>query len=340
MAQALAERDLESLARAVQRAAGQREAADRERARSALTQAAEAARVAGDNELSDGLLRQRDTFDRRAQQAALARQLAEAMPETQRAALGRQLERLTRDGDADGLNQAMVDAMAEAWQRLTPEERERLGRALASAQEAENSQAAAEEEAAAQPMTADEMEQQLREALAALDEMQQQLGGSREAARSSAGGPTRSSAGGVPVARQGQGSGQGQGQSAGQGQGQGGGQGQGQGSGQGQGNGSGRGQGQGTGGTGSGGGAGPQAGETAALDTDSPLLGRVRPTRRAGAPSRSWVEWVDPQGSGAAAGAVVGGGPAVAGEGGQGVERAPIPREYQDHVREFFGGDR
>jgi hypothetical protein len=52
------------------------------------------------------------------------------------------------------------------------------------------------------------------------------------------------------------------------------------------------------------------------------------------------VEWVDPQASGAAAGDVVGGGPAVAGEGGQGVERAPIPREYQDHVREFFGGDR
>ncbi|MBK6575189.1 MAG: hypothetical protein IPG17_03100 [Sandaracinaceae bacterium] len=75
------------------------------------------------------------------------------------------------------------------------------------------------------------------------------------------------------------------------------------------------------------------------LDADSPLLGRVRPTRRAGSPSRSWVEWVDPQGSGAPAGEVVGSGTAVAGSGGQGVERAPIPREYREHVREFFGGD-
>ena len=111
---AVAERDLESLSRAVQRAAGRREEADRERARQALTRAAEAARAAGDQELADGLLRQRDTLDRRSQQAALARQLAEAMPETQRAGLLRQLERLQRDGDAEGLNQATVDAMAEA----------------------------------------------------------------------------------------------------------------------------------------------------------------------------------------------------------------------------------
>jgi hypothetical protein len=329
MARALAERDLESLSRAVQRAAGRREAADRERARQALTQAAEAARAAGDNELADGLLRQRDTLDRRSQQAALARQLAEAMPETQRAALDRTLERLARDGDAEGLNQAMVDAMAEAWRRLTPEERQRLGNALADGQAAENDQAAAEAADDASPPTADEMEQQLRDALAALDDMQRQVGGAGDGSEPQPGGMTQGGrGGGIPVARQGQGEGQGEGRGQGQGTGQG------QGSGQGN-----SGSGSGTGGAGQGGGEGPEGGQTDVLPADSPLLGRVRPTRRAGSPSRSWVEWVDPQGSGAPAGEVVGTGTAVAGSGGQGVERAPIPREYREHVREFFGGD-
>jgi hypothetical protein len=65
----------------------------------------------------------------------------------------------------------------------------------------------------------------------------------------------------------------------------------------------------------------------------------VRPTIGAGDPSRSWVEWVDPEGMPESErGPGVGGatGSAAHGEAG-GIERAPIPEDYRDHVRTFFG---
>nr|MCU0674857.1 hypothetical protein [Myxococcota bacterium] len=56
MQRALAERDLESLDRAVERAAARREEADRERAREALERAAEAARAQGDEAMAESLM--------------------------------------------------------------------------------------------------------------------------------------------------------------------------------------------------------------------------------------------------------------------------------------------
>ena len=54
----------------------------------------------------------------------------EAMPELGEGRLGRQLERLARDGESMELDEATVDAMSEAWNRLSAEERQRLAEAM------------------------------------------------------------------------------------------------------------------------------------------------------------------------------------------------------------------
>ena len=81
MQRAVEERDLEALDRAVERAAARREQADREAAREALAEAARAAREAGDEALAGSLLERESLLRRRAEQAALARELAEAIGE-------------------------------------------------------------------------------------------------------------------------------------------------------------------------------------------------------------------------------------------------------------------
>ncbi|MCZ7680583.1 MAG: AAA family ATPase [Sandaracinaceae bacterium] len=176
MARALAERDPRALDAAVERAAARREAADRRRAREALEAAAAAAREAGDEALASSLLRRERLLSRRAEQARLARELAEAMPELAGTRLGRQLERLDRDGATSELSRELVQAMREAWSRLTPEERQRLADAMARAQTAENTEAQAQREEDAQPLDADEIERRLREALENLDRLQLGLG--------------------------------------------------------------------------------------------------------------------------------------------------------------------
>jgi len=69
---------------------------------------------------------------------------------------------------------------------------------------------------------------------------------------------------------------------------------------------------------------------------DGPLS-RVRPRIGAGAPSRSWLERVDP---GGAAGSASGEGTAATGAPAHGepgsVESHPIPRDYREHVRTYF----
>lgn len=291
MARALAERDPRALDAAVERAAARREAADRRRAREALQAAAAAAREAGDEALASSLLRRERLLSRRAEQARLARELAEAMPELAGARLARQLERLDRDGATSELSRELVQAMREAWSRLTPEERQRLADAMARAQAAENAEAQAQREEDAQPLDADEIERRLREALENLDRLQLGLG-----------------AGGVPLPG---GGGPSPGSDGAQG---------------------------GRGGPGRGGGPGPEGGETDRVRAGDGPLARVRPELGPGAPSQTTFEWVDPEGTplpeGAREGAAVG----AIGEGRPGaIERAPIPEDYRDHVRTYFG---
>lgn len=315
MSGALSERDLEALDREVERAAARREAADRQRAQEALQRAADAARAAGDEELAESLLDRQRLLRRRSEQAELARQLAEAMPELA-GGLERGLERLSRDGDGGELNQEMVDAMREAWNRLTPEERERLAEAMRNAPAGRNDRARDGQSGPSQPMSADEIERMLRQALEDTDRLQMQCGGG--------------GGGGIPVPGQGGGGG-GQG-SGGGGQGNGGG---GQGGGEGH---QGGGQGQGGGGPGGGGGRGPSGGETRDLGSDEGPLARVRPVVRPGAPTVPTVDWINPEGQPVdVAGTDTATGAPVAGESG-GIERNPIPEDYRDHVRTYFGG--
>jgi hypothetical protein len=311
MRRALETRDPAAFDRAVERAAARREAADRARARRALRDAAAAARAEGDGDLADSLLARERLLERRAEQAALARELAEALPELAGARLRRQLERLSRDGDGGGLARETVDAMREAWSRLTPEERQRLADALQRAEAADNREARARAEGEGRAMSADEMERRLRAALDDLDRLRARVGG--------AGG------GGIPVAggRGGGANGAGHG-AAGRGAGRGGGAGRGDGAGAG-----------GTGGSGSGGGDG----RTGAVDaTDGPLA-RVRPRVGPGLPAETSFEWVDPEGAPLPEGVPDGeaSGEAAAGRPGA-IERAPIPQDYREHVRTYFGG--
>jgi hypothetical protein len=87
---------------------------------------------------------------------------------------------------------------------------------------------------------------------------------------------------------------------------------------------------------------GPEGGQTDEIpEAGDGVLARVRPRRLPGAPSRRTVRWVDPSGMpipGAGVGSDSATGSATSGEAGA-IERAPLPEDYQDHVREFFGGD-
>jgi hypothetical protein len=358
MQRALSERDPELFDRAVERAAARREAADRDRARAALRAAARAAAEAGDFGLERALLRRDRLLEARVRQAELVRELAEAMPELRADGVRRALERLSRDGDGSELTRELVDAMREAWSRLSADERRRLAEAMQHVQAAENDAASVSregDEASAGAPDADTLEAQLRQALQNLDRLQAQIG-------RTGGGPQ-----GTPVpapsrlpAAPGQGGGQGQGQ----GQGQGVGQAQGQGQGQGQGGGSARGQGQGRGHQGQGGGRGPQGGDpgggaggngsrdgpategpetdraTRTLQGRDGVLARVRPLVDPGAaPANRTYVWVDPAGTPLprGVGAADPTGQPALGEPGA-IERTPVPEEYREQVRRFFGG--
>lgn len=305
MARALGDRDLPALDRAVERAAARREASDRERARRALLEAARAAAAAGDTGLERSLLQRADLLERRAEQARLLRELSEAMPELAGAGTRRALERLTRDGDGSQLNQAMVDASREAWSRLSAEERERLAEAMSRSVALENSIArdSATEAARGGQMSADALEAQLRQALQNLDEMSLAM----------------STGGGLPLAVPGGGVRPGAGGASG-GEGQAGAGGQ-----------------SGQAGPGSGGEHQESQGQTSRLDGDRGLLARVRPVAREGVPSASWVEWMDARQAGApeASATPEGPGSAARGEAG-GIERAPIPEDYREHLRIYF----
>jgi hypothetical protein len=260
----------------------------------------------------------------RAEQAELARELSEAMPELAGSRMRRALETLEREGDASGLDRQMVEAMRDAWQRLSPEERQRLAQAMSRAAAARSraegrepsGQGPGEQTGEQGPQSADDIERQLRAALENLDSLEMRIGGQ----------------GGMPVPRPGGGGEQG-------GPGQGGETGRQAGNGPGNqpGGQSGAGQSPGQGGPSRGGGpGGTPNGSTRALEGD-PLLARVRPLERNGAPSQTFVDWVTPGAEPGSAGA-----PSPASSGAAGdpnaVTRARVPEEYREHVRAYFGG--
>ena len=92
---------------------------------------------------------------------------------------------------------------------------------------------------------------------------------------------------------------------------------------------------------GEGGGHADSEGSTRDLGLGDGVMARVRPRILPGQPSRSTVEWVDPEGTpipdSVAAGGATGG--TTAGET-RAIDRAPIPEDYREHVRTYFEGDR
>lgn len=306
MAAAVMRDDLEGLTGAVERAAARREAADRARAREALERAERAADEHGDGLLARSLEARRSLLERRAAQAELARELLEAMPEFADGAVRRGLERLERDGDGVELERAVVEAMREAWQRLSADERRRLADAMQRAAVAPSDRRAAEEgpprAGASTPRTADELEAEFRRALADLSRVQRAVdgsgsnglpmpgaGGSRAASSAAAAG----AAGRAP----------------------------------------------GSGGPGGGGGAsaGRTSGESERVNARDGVLARVRPSLGGGAPSQTVFDRVrsesttSPPRAVESLDAVRGAAPAA-------VERQAIPDDYREHVRRYFGG--
>jgi hypothetical protein len=132
-ARALGDHDLEKLDAEMERLANAREREDRARAEAALQDAADAARRAGAPDVAKALEEEKRLLQERGARADSLRDLAEAM---RRAGLGagevqRRLDALNREAsDADA--RALADAMRDALDKLTPEERARLAEKLAS----------------------------------------------------------------------------------------------------------------------------------------------------------------------------------------------------------------
>jgi colicin import membrane protein len=322
--QALSGEQPGALEREAARAAA-REAADRRRAREALRKAAEAARQKGDSALAERLQDSARLLRRRGARADAARQLMGSMPQGAGQKLGRALQRLERTGQGEAL-EAQLQAMKEAWQRLSPEQRKRLAEALADAPvtQGDGESSGAKQGDSPEP-TVDELEEQLRRALANLDHLQKQIGSGQ-----SQGGalpvPTEQG-GGPPVSAKGGAQGRAEGGQTRSGDGQAGSARAGQ-------------AGAGAGGTGEDQGVGASGGRTPKVAADDGPLARVRPLQGEGSPSAGSVQWVDPEGASppSAQGSALPGQPAK-GEAAA-IERERIPRSYRDQVRVYFGGRR
>ncbi len=317
-AQALEAHDLEALDRAMERLANARESADRERARAALSEAADAAQGAGANDLADALHQEEELLHRRADRNQLLRALATQLGQNEavrRAA--EHLERLPSDESARDLAEVMERALA----MLTAQERERVAERMRQALARPQSASRAGDPAnqgegqarSEQPMTAEQLARRLRElAQAGDDEGEGAAGG---------GVPVPMPGGGVRAMQRGLGGAE---DAAGRATAQLGGQ-----------DGHGRGQ-QGGEGGGRGGGAGEHDGSTAAIDGHEGLRARTRAVVRGGGTGAASVQRINGSAGGVArtmrSGALEG----AAAEALRGVDRSDIPAEYRSQVRTYF----
>lgn len=131
-AKALGDRDLVKFDEEMQRLANEREKADREQAKQALAEAAEAARKAKAEDVARALERQRELLDKRGQRADELRELQDALKD----ALG---DGQSQGGDEQGQQgspssdkdaRRLAQAFQDALKNLTPEERKRLAENL------------------------------------------------------------------------------------------------------------------------------------------------------------------------------------------------------------------
>ncbi len=170
-ARALASGDLVALDQEMERLARSAEARSREVARAALDDAARAARERGDDDVAEALDEQRHLLEGRAAKSEALRELARLLdgvlpPDTQR-----RLARLDRQ--TAETQEALADALANALEGLTAEERKQIGSALRRrAQGMQRLAAPSREdlEHLAKALSTPEAREQLRQELKALAE--------------------------------------------------------------------------------------------------------------------------------------------------------------------------
>jgi len=133
-AEALGDHDLERMDEEMERVANAREKRDREEARSALDDAASAARAAGAPDVGKALDEEKQALEAREKRAEALRDLEKAMEGAGVASAEQQAqaEALDRKG-SDEAARELADAMGRALEKLTPEERKKLADALEQA---------------------------------------------------------------------------------------------------------------------------------------------------------------------------------------------------------------
>jgi hypothetical protein len=307
-ARALGDHDLQEMDEETSRIANAREKQDRALADAAMDEAARAARGGGASDVGAALDAERQLLGKRAAQADALREMADALK--QAGALGddaqRALDSLDREGSESSARE-LAKALAEAWSKLTPEEKARL--AAKMAKHRAQATAAATDSAAgnAPPPDAKQLEEELR-AMANDDTESDEA--RRQAALDAAGA----------------GAGQAEASLGGSGAGAGGNKG-----------GGGNANGDGTGGGGGHDfGTGSHTGATAKLDGET-LKSRAQAHLNAAAAMPSSVTTFTPGRPGDVATALTTGDLRAVGSGElDGVEKSDVPQEYRDHVRQYF----
>jgi hypothetical protein len=123
----LGDHDLAAMDREMERIANQRESSDRARAKTALAEAAAAARAAGAEEVARALEDDAAQMERRAARAETLRELARALQGA--GAPNAESEALDREA-SDAAARKLARAMEDALGKLTPEERRRVAERL------------------------------------------------------------------------------------------------------------------------------------------------------------------------------------------------------------------
>jgi hypothetical protein len=340
-AKALGDHDLEKMDREMERIANAREKQDRDSARHALDDAAEAARSAGAPDVGKALEEQKQALEQREKRAEALRDLEKAMEDSGTASPEQQTESeaLDRKGD-DATARKLADAMGKALEKLTPEQRRRLAQRLREQARQQGKNGPQSDPQALKDMadglSTAEGQQKLEDELQQLAEQddqspesqgQQDLDGAEQGAD------------GAEGQLNGQGQGPGQVPAPGKGHGPGQGQGQGQGDGQGEssgGSGAESGDGSGSGGHHHDTGTGPHDGHTGEVDTGT-LRSRARgPMSKAPGMPGATTGWTPGRADGTAnvrgTGALGAAGPGEI----EGVDHSDVPEEYREQVRQYF----
>jgi hypothetical protein len=128
-AKALGDRDLVRFDEEMQKIANTREKADRDRAKKALEEAAEAAKKSGASDVAKALEAQRDLMEKRGQRADELRELQKALEGTLTEEQRRDLEEFGKPSN-DPESKKAAKGLEDALKKLTPEERKRLAERL------------------------------------------------------------------------------------------------------------------------------------------------------------------------------------------------------------------